>query len=463
MSMPASHRVDVIDTVPAQPWPATMRAEMLTLALLLPTLMVLLASPHVAGQLFPALILIPVLFGVRYGFLMGLSGALLLGVWTLAMHLLDPQLSPLSKVQFGVALVAGCMAGHFRDQWSRTLRDVGVDALRHQTRLARFTSSFHLLQASHAQLENQLAGSPTSLRAALQDLKAHFPSSDAGRNVTITGIAPRVLELIAQCGNVHSAALHLVRQGDIVDPVAVAAIGAPSPLSPHDPLVRSALENGAAASIDAAPSQRSGLIAVIPLIDSVGHLHAVIAIHQMAFFAVHWRTFDLLGIVAQQVGDMLSERLDALANADSAEAKRACIERALNHARQERLQLAVVVLRLGALTEPGATIARCMAVSRSIDQAWQGVDASGAAVVVKLLPVPDEQSVGAVMQRLKGQLRAGTSAADAAQVEQVALFLASGPDSPAQLLQRIEDAIGDKLMPKTDKNQQLLGVLGVVK
>lgn len=444
---------------------AALGVELMAVALLVPALVVTFAEPALVRELLPALTLIPVLFGVRYGFLMGLCSALLVSGLMLGMHLTVPPLAAFSKVHVAVALLAGCLAGHFRDQWSRLLHDTGVEAQRHQARLARFTSSYHLLQASHAQLEHQLAGSPPSLRAALQELKSHFPGAGADRDATVAGMAPRVLALLAQCGNVHSAALHLAGADGAIETSAAAVLGASAPLLPHDPLLRSALESGAIASVDAAHSQPGRLLAVVPLIDSAGHLHAVVAIHQMAFFAFHWRTFDLLGIVARHVGDLLSERLALHANGASAQSMQVCIERGLNHARQERLQLAIVVLKVNGKDAAGsaALVARCLAVSRSIDQAWQGTDASGAPVVVKLLPVPDEQGASVVTARLQRQLDEDRCGAKAGDIEQLALFLAAAHQSASDLLQRINDLTGHPAVFAARRGSLTHGVLEVVR
>ena len=445
--------------------PAALRIELMAMALLVPALVLTFAEQSLVRALLPALTLIPVLFGVRYGFLMGLCSALLVSGLMLGMQLTVPPLAVFSKVHMAVVLLAGCLAGHFRDQWSRALRDAGVEAQRHQARLARFTSSYHLLQASHAQLEHQLADSPPSLRAALQELKTHFPDTGAGRNATLAGMAPRVLALLAHCGQVHGAALYLADAGGTIETTAAAVIGTPAPLLPHDPLLRSAIENRATASVDAAHSQAGHLVAVVPLIDSAGDLHAVVAIHQMAFFAFHWRTFDLLGIVARQIGDLLSERLEVHANGASAQARHACIERGLNHARQERMQLAVVVLKVHGTDASGsaALVARCLAVNRSIDQAWQDTAACGAPIVVKLLPVPDEQGANVVTARLQRQLQEDARSAEAGDIEQLALFMAPAQQSAGDLLQRIDDVARHPVVFTGRRSIRAHGILEVVR
>ena len=442
MTRPLLSLPNATPAVTAAPSVAATRIELMVVALLVPALVVTFGKPSLVRELLPTLTLIPVLFGLRYGFLTGLCSALLVSGAMLGMHLTVPPLAPFSKVHMAAALLAGCLAGHFRDQWSRALCAAGLEAQRHQARLARFTSSYHVLQASHAQLENQLAGSPPSLRAALQELKTQFPGAGTGSDATLTDMAPRVLALLAQCGNVHGAALHLAGAGGAIETTPVAVIGTPAPLSPHDPLLRSAIENGATASVEAVHAQQGRLVAVVPLIDSAGQLHAVVAIHQMAFFAFHWRTFDLLGIVARQVGDLLSERREVHANGASAQARQACIERGLNHARQERMQLAIVVLKVIGhdAASSAALVARCLAVNRSIDQAWQATDASGAPVVVKLLPVADEGGANVVAARLQHQLH--RDAVQAGEVEQLALFLAPAHQSASELLQRIHDLTG---------------------
>lgn len=442
--------------------PAALRVELMVLALLLPALLITFGAPSLVRELLPSLTLIPVLFGVRYGFVPGLGSAALVSIAMLGMHLTVPPLAPFSKVHMAAALLAGALAGHFRDQWARALRDAGREAQRHQARLARFTSSYHLLQASHAQLETQLAGAPPSLRAALQELKSQFPAGAAGA-ATIGAMAPRVLALLAQCGHVHGASLHLAGPGG-VDTAAAAVIGTPAPLAAHDPLLRSALANGATASVEASHAREGSLAAVVPLVDAAGRLHAVVAIHQMAFFAFHWRTFDLLGIVARQLADLFTERLDADANGASAHARQACIARGLDHARQERLQLAVLVLRIApGQANNSARVARCLAVSRSIDQAWQQTDAAGAVCVVKLLPVADEQGAQVVTQRLRRQLQADAGTQDADGIEQLALFLAPPGQSAGALLQRIGALTGEPAVGSSKRGARPLAVFEVVR
>jgi hypothetical protein len=121
-------------------------AELALLAVLMPEAL-LLARPALAEVLLPLLTLVPVLCGVRYGFVAGSAAALLLMLVLLQLAHFPPEaLHAFPKLQAAVYLLCGSLAGQFHDYWGRTLCDLRAQAARDRLRLAQFTGRFHVKQ-----------------------------------------------------------------------------------------------------------------------------------------------------------------------------------------------------------------------------------------------------------------------------------------------------------------------------
>ncbi|MCP4994234.1 MAG: hypothetical protein GY934_10700, partial [Gammaproteobacteria bacterium] len=125
-------------------------------------------SPHDPFLLesgFPWVILGPILIGSRYGFSHGFASALALVVG-LGINLYL-QFFPMSDFPTALSLgmlLAGMVTGEFRDYWARCLGRLDARCTHQQVRLDEFSREYHLLKASHARLEQQVAGTSVSLR-----------------------------------------------------------------------------------------------------------------------------------------------------------------------------------------------------------------------------------------------------------------------------------------------------------
>lgn len=376
--------------------------EVAMLAVILPAALFQFLEPRFAHVLLPMLTLIPVLVGVRYGFLGGTVAALFLAAVLFEVFYFQPRvLEEFPKLHSVVFLFAGSVAGQFRDHWASRLRDMQSSANRDRIRLAQFTSTFHLLQASHAQLERHLAGNTTSLRTSLQWLKFHLPTTPVAANQSLGRIGPRLLDLLAETCNLHAAAVYAINERGLIDAVPVASIGAATDLSPFNPLLREALCAGTVVSVRANDAGVEQVIAVVPLIDSLGHIHGVVSVNQMLFIAIHQRTFDLMAIIARQIGDILASRDGTLSCATSSQTLRNCLARSLANARLNCLPLAIVASKVVESTKTGQLVTHCLEVHRGIDQSWLCHDRLGHPVIVMLLPLADESAARSQVQRLR--------------------------------------------------------------
>jgi hypothetical protein len=376
-------------------------AELALLAVLMPEAL-LLARPALAEVLLPLLTLVPVLCGVRYGFVAGSAAALLLMLVLLQLAHFPPEaLHAFPKLQAAVYLLCGSLAGQFHDYWARTLCELRAQAARDRLRLAQFTGTFHVLKASHAQLERRLAGSRTSLRSALQRLKDQMTRAPAGPREPLGGLGAALLELLAESCHLHSGTAYEVGANGLIAAEPAASFGQVTPLSPFHPMLREALGTGSVVSVRANDSGVEQILAVVPLVDSLGHIHGVISVNQMAFIAIHQHTLDLMAVIARHAGDMLASRARLAADAGSNEALLCRLRRSMADAHLHRLPLAVVGFRILEGSARGELVGHCLDVHRGIDQSWLGQDRLGQPVVVVLMPMPDEDAAHRHVQRLR--------------------------------------------------------------
>lgn len=266
------------------------------------------ADPLRVQSGFPWPLLGPVLAGLRYGFAAGFASALLvlaaLGVainrgWQPAAEF------PLAWTTGVIALAMVC--GEFRDAWQRRLRRLSGANQYRAERLEEFTRSYHLLRVSHDRLEQALAGSGLSLREALSRLGQQLP---IGQPLDAAG-GQKLLELLAGYSSLQQAALFRLQENGEIDSQPLAQWGRVDSLSPSDPLLKQALSRGELVAINADSAQleaarHSQLLAVVPLVDASGHIHAVLAIAAMPFFAFQQSTLTLLAVLCAHAADLLT-------------------------------------------------------------------------------------------------------------------------------------------------------------
>ena len=309
MRLPWLDSVDGLDirTAPPDYW-IWLETLLLTVAALLLSAWSNPADPLRVESGFPWPVVGPVLAGLRYGFAAGFASALLV-LATLGIAInrgwQPVETFPLAWATGVVALAMVC--GEFRDAWQRRLRRLtGANQYRAE-RLEEFTRSYHLLRVSHDRLEQALAGSGHSLREALNRLGQQI---DPGQGLTAQS-AQRLLELLASYGSLQQAAIFSVRDVAIDPKTPLASWGQLDSLSPHDPLLRQALERAELVAINADSAQleasrHSKLLAVVPLVDASGSIHAVLAIANMPFFAFQHSTLTLLSVLCAHAADLLT-------------------------------------------------------------------------------------------------------------------------------------------------------------
>lgn len=375
--------------------------EIVILAVVVPEVLGLL-RPELADALVPLHVLVPTLFAIRYGFVGGVSAALLLTLVSFQLSYYPPHaIAHFPKFEAAVYLVAAAIVGQFHDHWWRKLRDMRALAAQDRLRLAQFASRLHLLQASHSELERHLGATRTSLRASLQRLKEQLAKSRGNAEQPLAGIGTCLLQILAESCHVHACAVYEIKDRTLSSSRPVATFGGAAELLPTNPLLREALTSGRVVSVRANDDGVEQVIAVVPLVDSLGHIHGVVSITHMSFIAIHQHTFDLMDIIARQAAEILSSHVDLFATVGDRRMLLGRLRHGMSMANFQGMSLAIVTLKIVEPAKSEQLLVRCLEVLRGIDQPWYCRDRHSHPVVVILMPTPGEDAVHAHLDRLR--------------------------------------------------------------
>ncbi|MEO5660371.1 MAG: PelD GGDEF domain-containing protein [Polaromonas sp.] len=386
--------------------------EVLVFGGLIPAALLWLAHGQGLHILLPALVLGPLLLGLHYGFFAGTCGAISTAAVLAAITSLKPELlGEFPRAPVVGLLLVGMGSGEARDIWATRLQRLNYLCRYHQTRLKQFTSDYQLLQVSHSQLERRLAGSANNLRAAMERLKLRKPISDAARNEPLGGIGDWVLEIMAEAGNLHTAAVYDMNGQGILRLPYVAMLGRATDMSLFNPLLRETLHTGSLTSVRASnEAVHEHVIAVVPLVDASGHIHGIVSINEMPFLSIHQDTFELLGVLGRHIGDILARRARPMKDTQGPFSLREGLQRNLVDARKHAFPAALIACRIVDAVQRDSLVSHCCQSSRGLDQSWISINRKGETVILKLLPLTDEVGVKSYFARLESQQAGGSPA-----------------------------------------------------
>lgn len=394
----------VADALPGVAW-----LEVLVLGGLIPAALLWWSPAAALPLVLSALVLSPLLLGLHYGFTAGTGSAALVAGALAALVQIKPEL--LAEFPKGLAIglgLVGMCSGQARDRWAARLGRLGRLNDYHQTRLQQFSGAYQLLQVSHAQLEQRLAGGPSSLRTALQRLRLEAPVLDADAKAPLGGIGPWLLDIMVEAGHLHAGAVYALNERGALQLPAVATVGREGNLSLFNPLLREALRTGMLTSVQPGhEAVHEPVIAVVPLVDAGGRIHGVVSIHDMAFLQVHQDTFELLGLLGRHIGDILARRTRTIGPDQGTCSLRESLARHLLDARRHALPAALVACRVVDEARREACVARCCQGSRGLDQRWVVMNRKAQPVVLMLMPLTDEAGLKSYLARLENA-EAGT-------------------------------------------------------
>ena len=366
---------------------------------------------------FPWLAVGPALFAARYGAVAGIVcaafAAAAAGLTWAAPHTpYAARPEALTVLAIGT-LLSSLLIGEVSEGWRRRALRAEAESgyLRH--RLERFSNDYHVLEVSHGQLEEYLAGQRTSLRGALERVRSVLSENEGS-----LGSGEALMAVFAQFCSVQVAGLYRMRTPSVVDPAPLAVHGAMGELPIFDRLLQLALAERRLVSVtseSAALGQHGdGLLVVVPIVDARGHLHAVLAVRDMHFMAFQQRNLNVLALLASHVGDLIG-RTGSLGG-DPAASFLAELDTALRFARSHAVPSSLV--RLETVAHPrsdelAAFLARCI---RGLDSSWIPPDpvADSRRTVAVLLPLVGPRGADAWLGRIAGEVSAshGVALAD---------------------------------------------------
>lgn len=338
----------------------------------------------------------PLLAVVTVGLRYGLSSAYAAGAITLLGALNCGGPTPSAHFVAGLVLLT-LLAGEFGHRTGRR----SAQAIE-RTRLAERRASVLLarhqaLAASHTLLERSASSTRGSLREALEEMGRRFGDSLELDEAN----AHAVLELFAEFGDVSAASFLLPPADNDSQPQAIATLGQVDPVSRQAPLVRSALESRKVAAVgsDGPQPHDERLLAVVPLFDSDGKLHAIVAIQDMPFLAFHDEALQLFATLGGHLADLLADAGRPREEASAAAAFARSLKRSL--ADLKTLKLPATVVRATASgPDAQAVLSLVEKQRRSVDRVLKRSPPDDNELVF-LLPMTDAQAAETCRRRME--------------------------------------------------------------
>lgn len=257
---------------------------------------------------FPALSTIPLAFlALRHGSSPGVLGGL---IWILAYSLIQRTLQqtpdPLSLDNLGPLLVI-LLCGYASDHW-RELRVSSLSVQHHQDHtLTALTHEHHLLQLSHARLEQRVIGGVETLRESLEQLHKSM-CRRAERELPLARQAADLLTLFDSLTWIQSAAIYMVRLDGRFLTTASAEFGHPPPLEAEDALVMEAITQGRVLAVSDSGFEKAnaGVLIAAPIVDNEQLVRAVVCVYKVPFLSFNTENLTLLAVLAAHLGHMIS-------------------------------------------------------------------------------------------------------------------------------------------------------------
>jgi len=377
--------------------------ETLLIGGLLPFLILWVLPGEARSTVIPLLFLPPLMLGLRYGSREGSVGAILTAAalaWV--SHLQPGGLAAQVGIQIVGLVLTGMIAGEARDIWARRLARLSQQARYHQARLEQFTAAYQLLKVSHTQLEQRLVGAEPSLRSALELLKLREKRFLLDQHLPLSGTAQELITILAEQGNLYTAAIYEVNARGLVQTPAAARVGDPPELSVFNPLLRETLKTGLLTSANMGyEASHEHVIAVVPLVDSSGRIHAVVSINDMPFDRVNNDTFSLMAVLGKHMGDILARLTRSAADARDGMDLQTSLQRHWVDVNAYGLHVAVISCKVVDTARREALLALCSASGRGLDESWLCEDTTNRPVVIKVLPLTDQEGATAYIARLQ--------------------------------------------------------------
>lgn len=350
---------------------------------------------------FPWVVVGPIVFAARYGSGWGVSCAMLTGLFLqLPVDAYTSQNLLHGTLGLGTVVIS-ILVGDVSSTWRKRSRNSEAENeyLRH--RLKEFSTDYHVLKVSHGLLEEYMAGQRLSLREALQQLKPVLTSNKQGMEA-----GAELMAIFSHFCSIQVAGLYTMVDGGKIRKKPVATHGDMIELSAFDPLLRTALSEKEMVSIKleslAENHHEHSLLAVVPLVDTDGHIHGVLAVKDMHFMAFQNENLNLLALLGFYIGNQLTRsRGEALSRADWFMAE---LDTVLRFAHSHNTESSLLALKFLNNEEASHAAIYVSESIRALDASWIVTDSEGASVLCLLLPLMTETQCMAFVQRMNRQV-----------------------------------------------------------
>ncbi len=346
---------------------------------------------------FPWVIVGSIVFAARYGSGWGVSCAVLTGLFLQIPVAAYAQLAAQHGALALGTIVVSMLVGDASSSWRKRSRNSEAENeyLRH--RLKEFSTDYHVLKVSHGLLEEYMAGQRLSLREALQQLK---PVLSANKHGIEAG--NELMAIFSHFCSIQVAGLYTIGADGKVDSSAVALHGDMIDLPMFDPLLRTAISSGELVSIRleslAENHHENSLLAVVPLVDTDGHMHGVLAIKDMHFMAFQQENLNLLALLGFYVGNQLTRsRGEALSRADWFLAE---LDTVMRFAHSHNTESSILSLKFADVPQAEDAALFVSESIRGLDASWIVSADNGAPVLCLLLPLMTETQCLAFLRRI---------------------------------------------------------------
>ena len=382
----------------------------------------------------------PLLIAVRYGFANGVICSLIVISGSFSYLRFFEDLDTISY-SFGVGIVlASMIVGEFRDYWNEINQKHDLDHDYMRQKLDSFTKNYHLLKASHDQLEQRMAGQKVSLRASVNRLQSLVLENSTER---FESMCKPYLSLISEIGGLEVAGIYRLKEGK-VNPVACAQIGDNHVFDEKDLMLQDLLETKkllTPAKLDEHEVHKSRYQVCIPLLDTNDQLQAVVLAERAKFFVLTPANIALLSLVSNYAADLLNEELKVpVLNQDQGPLFKQYIERAQYNKNHYAVDTCVVAFS-GIPDWLVSSFNEIINFRRGADVYWHCQTKDKKKALIVLLPLTSVWGAEQYLKRIKELLFKPLSAQEKENLEEH--FDAIGPFSidgtEISLLEFLED------------------------
>lgn len=265
------------------------------------------ADPYMLHSPFPWLMLAPLAVALQHGLWAGLlSSAVLSGLAGWQAISAGSVPAPFASWSIGCALTA-LIAGQIRDSVRGRTDKLAERADHLQDWLERSERSRHLIQLSHAKLEERVVSSRSSLAASIDDAERRMNEGQSMQD-----LAQVLLEVLAAQGHLHSATLYMAGRdhGLLLSEPAASFGGSGESSARHALVVRAFTTGKLAAIVDQLEAARNdtSVLAAVPLITARRRTVGVVAVHQLPFMMFHEDHLKQVFVLAGHLADLLFDR-----------------------------------------------------------------------------------------------------------------------------------------------------------